>query len=114
MNALGGKHVFPQLASSTAPSPCGSSHRFSLSLGYSPKSEVNSNHRPWLTGDPSEGGREPTARNHANFCAGARLRDVEPCWGASHRQCEFKLEVSNAVQMCLGMGHVLKDIRKQA
>lgn len=63
--------MFPQLTSTTQ-GLWGQSYPFFLSLRHAPESEVNSNHRPWLTEDLFRGGREPTARNHANFCPGAK------------------------------------------
>lgn len=66
------KPVLSAEGTSTAQSPWGQSYTFFFSLRYAPESEVNSNCRPWLTEDLFEEGREPTAKNHANFCPGAK------------------------------------------
>lgn len=97
--------MFPQLTTSTAQRPWGQPYPFFLSLRYAPESEVNSNHRPSLTEVLSEGGREPTARNHANFCPGAKdQRMFSPAWVPCTNSVKFKLKESVRSMSMVGHG----------
>lgn len=48
------------------------------------------------------------------LCQGKRLKDVQPCWGASHWQCQSKLAESVGCTNVLGNGTPSQRLQKAA